>query len=170
MIGWILRRLFTPWELVVVGILIVGFAWFSIDLSQEELPERAALSQAAGVLDSATKVTSGRTRRVTYNLEIKNADGELIKLTLPERDISEEQVRSLLGRPIAALYNGTEDVWELSTGGTTVIQYEKSRQNRIELQAFEAETAPYLGGGGLVLSLMGVFWLIHRRRTARIIA
>jgi hypothetical protein len=170
MIGWILRLLLNPWGLVVLGILIVGFAWLSINLSQEKLPERAALSQAAGVLDRATKITRGRTHRVSYDLEIRSANGYAVKLTLPERDITEEQVKSLLGRPIVALFGGAtrdaNEVWELSAGGKAIVQYEQTRQQRLELQAFEAAAAPYLGGGGLVVSLIGVLWLFRRRRTA----
>jgi hypothetical protein len=166
MIGWILRFLFTPWGLVVLGALIMNGAGILIAVSQTEVPERAALSQVAGVLDRVVKVTRGRTHRVTYNLEIKSANGELVKLTLPEHDISEEQVRDLLGRPIVALFSGTEDVWELSTGATRIIQYEQMREQRIEMQAFEAQAAPYLGGGGLLVSLIGVLRLFRRRRTA----
>jgi hypothetical protein len=167
MIGWILRFLLKPWGLVLLGALIMGSAWMSITLSREELPERAALSQVAGVLDHAVKITRGRTRRVSYDLEIKSTKGgEVVKLTLPEREISEEQVTNLLGRPVVALFSGTKDVWELSTGATRIIQFEQTRQRRIETQAFEAEAAPYLGGGGLVVSLIGVLGLLRRRRTA----
>jgi hypothetical protein len=166
----IFRLLFKPWGLVVLGILIVGFAWVSITLSQQELPQRAALSQAAGVLDRATKITRGRTHSVSYDIEIKSADGFAVKLTVPERDITEEQVRSLLGRPVVALFGGTtrdaKDVWELSAGGRTIVPYEQTRQRRIELQAFEAASAPYLGGGGLAVLLTGVLWMLRRRRTA----
>jgi hypothetical protein len=166
MIGWILRLLLKPWGLVVLGALIMNGAGILAAVSQTEVPERAALSQVAGVLDHVVKVTRGRTRRVSYDLEIKSANGEVVKLTLPEYEISEEQVRNLLGRPIVALFSGKEDVWELSTGATTIIQYEQARQQHIEMHAFEAGAAPYLGGGGLLVSLIGVFWLFRRRRTA----
>jgi hypothetical protein len=165
-IGWILRFLFTPWGLVVLGVLIMNGAGILIALSQTEVPERAALSQVAGVLDRVVKVTRGRTHRVSYDLEIKRANGELVKLTLQEHEISEEQVKNLLGQPIVALFSGTSDVWELSTGTTMVIQYEQTREQHVEMQAFEAEAAPYLGGGGLAVSLIGVLWLFRRRRTA----
>jgi hypothetical protein len=82
-----------------------------IALSQMEVPERGALSQVGGVLDRVVKVTRGRMRRVSYDLEIKSANGELLTLTLPGNDISEGQVRNLLGRPIVAPFNGTHDVW-----------------------------------------------------------
>jgi hypothetical protein len=44
-------------------------------------PERAALSQVDGVLDSARKVMS-RAHNLSYDLEIKRADGGVVKLTL----------------------------------------------------------------------------------------
>jgi hypothetical protein len=128
-------------------------------------PERAALSQVAGVLESATKVTRGRVRSASYDLEIKSASGEVVKLTLPEHLITEEQVKNVLGRPTVALLGNTRNVWELSTGGTTIIPYERTRRERVEFNTFVAQTAPYVGGGGLLVSLTGVLWM-RRRRTA----
>jgi hypothetical protein len=132
------------------------------------VPERAALTEVSGVLESATKIT--RTRRgrstVSYELSIRSAGGEVIKLTLPEREISEDTVRNLLGQPIVALYSGEKDVWELNSGNTKIIDYQVTRQRRVETQAFEAAVGPYLGGGGLLVSLLGIFWLFLRRRAA----
>jgi hypothetical protein len=162
--------LFKPWGIVVLGLLLMGAGWGLFSASQTEQPERAALSQAAGVLDGATKITRGRSRSVTYELEIRSAGGEVVKLTLPEREIGEEQVKRLLGRPLVALYSGSKSVWELSSGATKVIEYEQTRQRRIETQAFEAEVGPYVGGGGLAVSLLGVLWLLRRRRAAAVAA
>jgi hypothetical protein len=174
MISLLFRILFKPWGWVVLGILLVSFAGIGLQLSQEALPERAALSQAAGVLDRATQITRGRTHRISYDLEIRGANGYVVKLTLPERDITEEQVKSLLGRPIVALFSDTardgKEVWELSAGGKAVIQYEKTRQRHADVHAFEAATAPYLAGGGLVVSLAGIIKLIRRRRAKRELA
>jgi hypothetical protein len=141
----------------------MAFAGITFWLSQSDVPERAALSQVTGVLGSATKVTRGRTHSVSYNLEIKSANGEAVKLTLPGADISEEQVKGLLGRPIDALLTRAKDVWELSTGGTTVIRYEEKRRQKVELNAFLAQAAPYVFCGGLLASLTGVLWLRRRR-------
>jgi hypothetical protein len=170
------RLLSNPWGLVFLGALIMSSAFACIALSRMEVPERAALSQIAGVLDSATKVTRGRTHRVSYDLEIKRANGSgVVKLTLPESQIGEVQVKKLLGQPVVALFAGTQymesdemskDVWELSSGGTTIIPYEQTRRQRVEFDAFLAAAAPYLGGGGLVVSLAGILWLFRRRRIA----
>jgi hypothetical protein len=168
LIRLLIRLVFTPWGFVVLGILLMVFAWASFQVSQEALPGRAALSQAAGVLDRATKVTQGRSRGVSYDLEIRSANGFVVKLKVPERDITEEQVKSLLGRSVIALFSGAAwdsmEVWELGAGGTAVIQYEQTRQRHVETKASQAATAPYVGGGGLLASLAGILAVIHQRR------
>src|SRR5262245_61870671 len=105
MIGWLLRLFFRPWGLIVLGILIMNFGWLLVVASQAELPERAALKQVAGVLDTAIKITSSRSRSVNFELEIKSVNGDIVKLKLPEREIGEDQVKRLLGRPVVALYS-----------------------------------------------------------------
>jgi hypothetical protein len=159
----LIRLFFKPWGLVVLGVLITIFAGIFFGLSQMEVPERAALSQVAGVLGNATKVTRGRTHSVSYEIEIKSAGGEATKLTVPEHDISEEQVKNLLGRSVVALLTDTKEVWELSTGNTKIIQYEQKRRQRVVFNAFVAQAAPYVAGGGLMVSLTGVLWLRRRR-------
>jgi hypothetical protein len=167
MIGWLLRFLFgNPWGVVILGLLTAGVGGILISASQEQLPERAALNRAEGMLDGATKITRGRSRTVTYELEVKSANGAIVKLTLPEREISEDQVKRLLGRPLVAMYSGEKDVWELSSGPTKIITYDQTRERRLETQAFEAAAGPYVGAGGLVVSLVGLAWGLRRRRTA----
>jgi hypothetical protein len=169
MIGSILTFLFfRPLGLIILGIAVMGVGVFVTSLGHADLPERATLTRISGVLESATKVTRKRrgSTTVNYELPIRSAGGEVTKLTLPEREISEETVRSLLGRPIVALYSGEKDVWELTSGSTTIIDYQTTRQRRVETQAFEAAVGPYVGGGGLVVSLLGAFWLFRQRRVA----
>ena len=169
MIGSILKfLLFKPLGLVILGILVMGMGVFVTALGHADVPERAALTQISGVLESATKITRKRrgSTTISYELPVRSAGGEVIKLTLPEREISDETVRSLLGGPIGALYSGENDVWELTSGSTTIIDYQTTRQRRVETQAMEAALGPYVGGGGLVVSLLGAFWLFRQRRVA----
>lgn len=164
--------LFSPlnWRqsvLVIIGIMIMGVGVFSIWLRHAGVPDRAALTQISGVLESATKVTHKRASS-TYEFSIRTAEGELVKLTLPEREIREDTVRSLLRRPIVALYSddftGDKGLWELTSGNTRIVDYQVIRQRRTETQAFAATVGPCLGGGGLLLSLLGVYWLVRQRR------
>jgi hypothetical protein len=168
MIGSILRFLFLrPAGLIVLGVVIIGLGVLLTSMGHAGVPDRSALTEVSGVLETATKITRERRRggkSVSYELSIKPASGEVIKLTLPEREIREETVRSLMGRPIAALYSGEKDVWELSSGTTRIIEYETTRQRRLETQAFEAAVGPYIGGGGLLVALAGIFWLFRRRQ------
>ena len=169
MIGSILRFFFfKPSGLITLGILIMGLGVLVTSMGHAGVPERAALTEVSGVLEGASKVTRKRRGRtsVSYELPITAAGGEVVKLTLPEREISEDTVRSLLSRPIVALYSGENDVWELTSGDTKIIDYQVTRQRRVETQEFEAAVGPYVGGGGLLVSLVGVFWLFRRRRVA----
>jgi hypothetical protein len=172
LIRLIFALLLKPWGLVFFGALIMSVALGFFSLSQMKLPERDALTAVAGVLDGATKVTSGRLHSVSYDLEIKGADGKVVKVKLLGFEISDAQVKSMLGRPIIALLNGTPEsaqnvasVWELSSGGTTVIPYEQTRRRHVESNAGLAMASPYVGGVGLVVSMGGFLWL-RRRRTA----
>jgi|SRR5262245_13356748 len=169
MIGSILKfLLFKPLGLIILGILVMGMGAIVTTLGHADVPDRSALREISGVLESATKITSKRrgSTTVNYELPVKTAGGEVTKLTLPEREISEDTVRSLLGRPIVARYSGERDVWELTSGSTTIIDYQTTRQKRVETQALEAAVGPYVGGGGLVVSLLGAFWLFRQRRVA----
>ena len=78
-----------------------------------KVPERAQLSQISDALVKITREPSGSVR---YDLEIKPTNGDVVKLTVPEGSITQAQVRRLLGQPLIALYTGTKDVWELSSG------------------------------------------------------
>jgi hypothetical protein len=148
--------------------LITGLGVFVTSMGYAGVPERAALTAVSGVLEGASKITRKRRGRtsVSYELSIKPAGGEVVKLTLPEREISEDMVLRLLGHPIVALYSGEKDVWELTSDDTKIIDYQVTRQRRVETQEFEAAVGPYVGGGGLLVSLVGVFWLFRRRRVA----
>jgi hypothetical protein len=151
--------------LVILGVLMTSGALALIVVGRMETPERAALSQVAGVLDSAVKITHLGGGGVRYRIEVKSTDGELVKLTLSD-ELSEKQLRNLFGRPIVVLFSGPEDVWELSTGATTIIQYEQTRQRSVANKALAAEIAPYLGGIGLVALLIGVLGVFRLKRAA----
>lgn len=172
MIGSILKfLLFRPPGLIILGILIMGVGVLVTSMGHAGVPDRAALTEVSGVLDSATKISRKRrgSTTVSYELSIRPAGGEVVKVTLPEREISEDMVRSLLGRPIVALCSGEKDrkdLWELASGNTNIISYQVTRQRRMETQAFAAAVGPYVGGCGLLVSLVGVLWLVRRMRAA----
>jgi hypothetical protein len=156
-----------PLVVIIVGIMIMAVGAIAIWIGHAGVPDRAALTEVTGVLESATKVTRRRSSR--YDFSIRSAGGEVVRLTLPESEISEDTVRSLLGRPIVALCSGEKDrkdLWELASGNTNIISYQVTRQRRIETQAFAAAVGPYVGGGGLLVSLLGVLWLVRRMRAA----
>ena len=100
MIGSILKfLLFKPLGLIILGILVMGAGATVTSLGHADVPDRAALTQVSGALESATKITRKRrgSSTISYELPIRSAGGEVIKLTLPEREISEDTVRKPAG-------------------------------------------------------------------------
>ena len=160
--------LFRPPGLMFLGALIAGFGVVMIFVGAERLPARAELTQVSGMLDNATKIRRQRKGSVSisYELEIKSGAGKVIKLTLSEHEISEQQVTGLLGRPVVALVDGRKDVWELASGATTVIAYETTRRLNAQAHTLAAEVGPYMTGGGVLVSLLGFFVLLRRQRAA----
>src|SRR5262245_45725571 len=162
--------LFKPSGLIILGILIMAVGAQITFTGHAAVPDRAALTKVSGILENAIKstFTLKGISSVSYHLLIKPAGGEVVKLTLSEREISEEAARSLLGRRVVALYSisdsGEKDVWELASGNTKVVDYAVTRQKREEKQAFEAALGPCTGGGGLLVSLLGIFKLFRQRR------
>jgi len=149
---------------MILGALIAGFGVVMILVGAERLPARAELTQVAGVLDNAVK--RQRKGNVRYELAIKSASGEVVMLFLSEHEISEHQVTGLLDRPVVALVDGRKDVWELASGATKVIAYEATRRLNEQAQALAVVLGPCMTGGGVLVSLLGFFLLLRRRRTA----
>jgi hypothetical protein len=142
-----------------------------------ELPERAALNRVSGTLERVVKYTQRRSGSVSYEIEIKSAysidgikvDGELVKLTLPKDQINivqEGRLRSLIGRPVVALFRDTEAVWELASGPVKIIDYEHTHRQQAEMRAMASAFGPYMAGTGVVVSLIGIVLLLRRRRLA----
>jgi hypothetical protein len=165
LIGWTVRPVL--WALMLAGgaFTLSGGLMF-LDSHIWVPPERAALSQVAGVLDSARKVVRGRARYLIYDLEIKRADGEVVELLLPAHRISDERVKNLLGQPVVALFSNTQFLWELSSGGTTIISYEQTLREDAQINALVARVAPMIGGSGILLLLTGGLWVLRRRSSA----
>ncbi len=112
-----------------IGLAIFGFA------SDQSMPERAALQKIEGEITKATQITTTRKRggqSVRYELVIKGASPEPVTLSIPQKEISEAQVKSILPTKIVAEYDSENDVYVLTSNGRPVISYEnavKSRQD-----------------------------------------
>ena len=159
--------LFRPAGLMILGVLFMGMGAISIVIGHRDLPERAALKEVSGILEEARKVERRRRGRVSisYELDIKSEGGRVVKLTLAQEEITEEAVRVLLGHPVTALFSRDDLVWELALGAMRIVDYEATRRREAETRASLAEVGPYVAGGGFLVSLLG-FWLRLRRRRA----
>jgi len=163
--------LFRPAGLMILSALFMGMSAVMILGSQNDLPDRAGLRQLSGLVEEAAKVRHQRKGNVwfVYELYIKSENGEVVKLRLQQERITEEQVSSLIGRSVTALfrsYDSYDRVWELASAGTKVIDYEATRREEAETQALAGMIGPYVAGGGFLISLLGFLLLMRRRRIA----
>jgi hypothetical protein len=138
-----------------VGLAVWGFA------SDQSMPERAALQKIEGEITKATQITTKRRRSgesVRYELVVKGPAPEPITLSIPQREISEMQVRSILPTRIVAEFDAENDVYVLTSNGRPILTYEgsvKSRQSNN--QTLEIMGASLAGLSGVV-ALIGFGW------------
>ncbi len=165
----LLKLIFTPLGFVLIG-LIAGGVGISMAMEGRDgkVPERTELKQVAGSVQKITKTWKekrGVKRNVKYEVEMKAADGGSFKLIVPEKRLTEQQAEMLYRGPVTALLRDGDksDVWELSVGGNSLINYASSRTARIRQLASQAKNGPYLAGSGVVLALVGGVWFFRRR-------
>jgi hypothetical protein len=148
-----------------VGLAIWGFA------SDQSMPERAALQKIEGQIVKATQVTTKRKRggeSVRYELEVKGAGPEPIKLSIPQKEISEMQVRAIMPTRVSAEFDAENDVYVLTSNGRPVLTYEGSVKSRQDgNRNLEIMGAALSGFSGLVA---GIGFLWTRRKIGKEIA
>ena len=161
------RLLFRPIGIIVLGLGAIALGISFIFGDPADLPAKASLQQMQGVLQSATKITTKRrgSTTVNYELEVKAPSGVAEKFKLPEREISEQQVKDLISEPVAVLYSTSRDVWELVTGPRKVIEYDRTFAARKRSIEENIAAAPYIVVGGLLGMIAGAFWWWRRRIT-----
>src|SRR5262245_39209907 len=169
-----------------LAVMLIGGSVTLVGFS--DLPTRAELTQVSGVVERTAEVGSWHGTAVShYELDVRSADGEVTKLGFPEHAISQKQFRTVGARPIVVLFSRSivaqfsrsivaqfdrniaarfereEDVWELSSGSSKIIDYDATRQKRAENLALAAELGPFIATGGLPVLLLGVFLQLRRR-------
>jgi hypothetical protein len=138
-----------------VGLAIWGFA------SDQSMPERAALQKVEGEITKATQITTKRRRSgesVRYELVVKSAAPEPITLSIPQKEISEMQVRAILPTRIVAEYDAENDVYVLTSNGRPVLTYENSVKNRQNSNRDMEVIGGSLAGLSGVVALIGFGW------------
>lgn len=168
--GTLIRLIFTPVGLILVGLAAIGAGGFLYwDGTHATLPERSELTTLTGKVTNATKFSRkkyGATISVRYELDVVTKDKGTIKLKLDDDEITENEAGSLVDEQITALLRGDShsDIWELSSPRGKVIEYSKTRERKIATLASETQNAPYAAGGGFAAILIGGFWFTRRRR------
>jgi hypothetical protein len=138
-----------------VGLAVWGFA------SDQSMPERAALQKVEGQITKATQITTKRKRggeSVRYQLEVKGAAPEPITITIPQKDISETQVRSLLPTRIVAEFDAENDVYVLTSNGRPVLTYENSVKSRQEGNKGLEVMGALLSAFSAFVAAIGFWW------------
>jgi hypothetical protein len=166
------KLLFTATGWLLLGLIVAGLGgyWFWHG-SHDKLPERGELTSVTGLVQTVTKVTRkkyGVERSAKYELALTTADNKPMTITIPGSRITEDQAASISGQRIAIMLRDgdAEDVWELRSGNTTLIDYAASRTARTENLAWEAQTGPYAALAGILLLLAGSFRLYRGRASA----
>jgi hypothetical protein len=138
-----------------IGLAIWGFA------SDQSMPERAALQSIEGQITKATQITTKRKRggeSIRYELEVKGAAPEPIKLSIPQKEISEAQVRAILPTRVKAEFDAENDVYVLTSNGRPILTYEGSVKSRQDgNRGLEIMGGALAGFSGLVAGI-GFLW------------
>jgi hypothetical protein len=180
LIGVLWPLVVRPWGLTLVGVLTMGLGALVTLFLYQQVPARSALTEVSGNLHWAAEVRHYRSRReedkegyvANYRLEIDTADRTRVTLVVPAAEISEAQLSGLIGQPVVALYNNNTGVvalyskdagivWELTSGTTRIIEYQRALWLRVPQQLL----GPSMAGGGLLASAFGVLWMLRRRGT-----
>lgn len=136
--------------IVGVGMLSYG-AWMAP-------PSRASLQTVDGTITEASRTsrTSRRTRTTTsyFEMTLKPAGGAAdLKLRVPTVEMSETDVRALIGRPVKAEFDSEKDVYVLRSGNAEVLTYQNTveRRNLSFKQYYVDGIALIIAGGALML-------------------
>jgi hypothetical protein len=138
-----------------IGLAIWGFA------SDQSMPERAALQKIEGEITKATQITTKRKRggeSVRYELVVKGAGPEPVSLTIPQKEISEAQVRAILPTRVAAEYDAENDVYVLTSNGRPVLTYENSVKSRQDGNRGLEIIGGLLSAAAALLAALGYWW------------
>lgn len=166
------RLLFTATGWLFLGLIVAGLGgyWFWHG-THDKLPARGELTSVTGQVQTVTKVTRkkyGVERSAKYELALTAADNKKMTITIPGSRITEDQAANLSGERVAIMLRDgdVEDVWELRSGNSVVIDYAASHRDRSESLAWESQNGPYAAVAGLLLLLAGGFRLYRGRASA----
>jgi hypothetical protein len=166
------RLLTTAIGWLLVGLVVAGLGgyWFWHG-SHDKLPARGELTAVTGQVQTVTKVTRkkyGVERSAKYEFALTTADNKAMTVTIPGSKITEDRAASVSGQRVAIMLRDgdVDDVWELRSGNTILIDYAASHRDRTESLVWETETGPYAAVAGLLLLLAGSFRLYRNRASA----
>lgn len=166
---WLLRLLIKPVGFVLAGLAVAGvggfLAWNGITAKPLERNELAQIEGAVQQVMMTWKEKYGVKTNIEFNVDVKSADGQTVKLVMPDEQITEAQAQNIDGEQITALVNPSnkKEVWELVSQGQKVIGYEASREAEIKSLTTQATMGPYAAGGGALVFLIGLFRLRGRK-------
>lgn len=152
---------------LLIGLGFIGYGHLS------GLPDRAALQVVDGTVTGASKITKKRrktgTTSIHYELAVKpQKPGEPeLKLTIPEAEISEMSVRSVITRPVHIEFDSEKDVYVLTSGTRELLTYASTLERRkLGLRQYQVDGIAILAASSTVMMVMGGYtaFRIRRRR------
>jgi hypothetical protein len=134
-------------------------------------PSRSSLQTVEGTISEASRTTqtSRRTRTTSsyYEMTLRPVSGALeIKLRVPAIEMSEPDVRGLIGRTVRAEFDTERDVYVLSTGNREVLTYANTLERRkLSFAQYYVDGLAQIGAGSLLM-LVGLFLGFRKLRKA----
>jgi len=149
---------------IVVGLGMVGYGMVSGP------PARSSLQVVEGTISEASRVTR-RSRRTGatsayYEMTLKpRLSATELKLRVPTIEISESDVRSLIGGPVRAEFDSEHDVYVLSRGSREVLTYANTLERRnLNLRQYHVDGIALMIAGAVALAIGLVLGYRKRRR------
>jgi LPXTG-motif cell wall-anchored protein len=149
---------------IVVGLGMVGYGMISGP------PARSSLQVVEGTISEASRVTRRSRRTGTtssyFEMTLKpRLSATELKLRVPTIEISESDVRSLIGGPVRAEFDSEQDVYVLSRGSREVLTYANTLARRnLNLRQYHVDGIALMIAGAVALAIGLLLGYRKRRR------
>ncbi|MGI9407232.1 MAG: hypothetical protein ACR2O4_12755, partial [Hyphomicrobiaceae bacterium] len=154
-----MRWLFRIVPLFLWGLIAAGVGGFFFFVGSQPVPAEAALTNTQGVVVAASQLTKKKRRRsdkVSYKFTVQDGAGAKTEFSMPESEISESQVQSIMGQTVTVKHDGGS-VYALSSAAGDIRTYAQSRKSMEEVNGFNRNLGMGLIPLGLVI-FAGSLW------------
>lgn len=158
--------LFTIRGWVILGVILAAGGAYALWCAYEKVPERGELIAVNGTARQVMRVARkkyGMETSVKYEVHFVTSGNKEMTFSIPDDVLTEDRAGSLTGQPLTVLLTDADstDVWELRRGNSTIIDYQKAREAKIELHSGQTTMAAVALPASILLLLAALFR--HRR-------